>query len=65
VYLVVLFSCCFVLFVDGIVVFVDFNRSGYISKMRQVVEAEKEESKTYMEQMSLQITDNLTYAADH
>lgn len=33
--------------------------------MRQVVEAEKEESKTYMEQMSLQITDNLTYAADH
>ena len=38
-YFVVLFSTCFILFVDGIVVFIDFRRGGYISKMRDVVSA--------------------------
>ena len=41
-YFVVLFSTCFILFLDGIVVFIDFRRGGYISKMRDVVSAEKE-----------------------
>lgn len=36
-YLTVLFCVCFVLFIDGIVVHIDFNRGGYSSKMRRVV----------------------------
>lgn len=42
VYFVVLFSVAFVLFVDGIVIHIDFIRGGYISKMRDVVASEKE-----------------------
>lgn len=34
---VVLFCCCLVLFVDGFVVSVDFNRGGYASRMRKII----------------------------
>lgn len=37
IYLTVLFCICVILFVDGIVVHVDFIRGLYSSKMRQVV----------------------------
>ncbi len=56
VYFVVLFCTCFILFVDGIVIFIDFKRGGYISKMRDVIDAEKEEVKAYYEEISLRMT---------
>lgn len=40
-YFTVLFCICFILFVDGIVIHVDFMRSGYSAKMRQVISMEK------------------------
>lgn len=40
-YFVVLLCVCIVLFVDGIVVFTDFNRGGYASRMREVIKEEK------------------------
>jgi hypothetical protein len=36
-YLVVIFCICLILFVDGVVVFVDFRRGSYASKMREVI----------------------------
>lgn len=36
-YLTVLFSICAVLFLDGIVVHIDFIRGGYTSKMRKII----------------------------
>ena len=35
----VLFSVCIVLFVDGLVVSVDFNRGGYASRMRKIIQS--------------------------
>lgn len=46
VYLVVIFCCCLVVCIDGYVVTVDFNRSRYASKMRIIIDAEKEESRS-------------------
>lgn len=40
-YLIVLFSICFVLFIDGFVLSIDFKRAGYSSKMRMIIESEK------------------------
>jgi hypothetical protein len=37
VYFVCLFCVCFILLVDGIVVFSDFRKGGYASKMREVI----------------------------
>ena len=62
-YLTVLFCICLILFVDGIVVHIDFMRGGYSSKMREVVEAEKEESRSFYDHISLKITDGLTHIA--
>ena len=59
-YLVVLFSVCVVLFVDGIVVFMDFKRGGFASKMRKVIKEEKINNKRFYDELSLTITDNLT-----
>lgn len=36
-YFLVLFCCCFIVFVDGIVLSIDFNRGGYASKMRVII----------------------------
>jgi hypothetical protein len=44
-YFVVLFGVCFVLIIDGIVLSIDFDRGNYISKMRKIIEAEKEDSR--------------------
>jgi len=40
-YLVVVFCVCFVLFIDGIVIFGDFRKGGYASKMREVIFSEQ------------------------
>ena len=36
-YFIVLLCVCIILFVDGIIVFIDFNRGGYTSRMREVI----------------------------
>ena len=41
-YLTVIFCICVVLFIDGIVVHVDFMRGGYASKMREILNENKE-----------------------
>lgn len=33
-YLVVLYCICIILFLDGVIVFIDFKRGSYASKMR-------------------------------
>ena len=38
-YFLVIFSCCMVLFIDGFVVSVDFNRGGYASRMRKIIQS--------------------------
>ena len=62
-YLTVLFCITLILFVDGIVVHIDFMRGGYSSKMRSVVEAEKMDNRSYYDHMSLRMTDGLTEMA--
>jgi hypothetical protein len=59
-YLTVIFCICLILFVDGIVIHIDFNRGGYSSKMRRVVHEHMEESKTYYDDLSLKISDGLS-----
>lgn len=39
-YFVVIFCTVFVLMIDGIVLSIDFDRGGYISKMRNVIKGE-------------------------
>ena len=41
-YFLVLFCVCAILAIDGFVVFLDFDRGGYASKMRRIVEEEKQ-----------------------
>ena len=55
-YFIVLFCACMVLFVDGIVVFIDFRRGGYTSRMRKIVHDEKINSRKIYSEMSLSIT---------
>ena len=59
-YLTVLFCITLILFIDGLVIHIDYKRGGYSSKMRDIVEAEKEESRSMYEMMSLKITEGLT-----
>lgn len=40
-YFIVVLCVIIVLFVDGVVVFVDFQRGGYASRMREVIKEEK------------------------
>lgn len=57
-----LLCVCVVLFVDGIVVFLDFNRGGYASRMREIIKEEKVNDRDYYDTYSLTITDNITTA---
>lgn len=38
-YFVVIFCCCLVLMIDGSVLSIDFNRGGYGSRMRRLIES--------------------------
>lgn len=38
-YLIVVFSICFVLFIDGFVLSLDFEKGGYSSRMRKLIES--------------------------
>lgn len=55
-YLVVLFCTIVVLVLDGIIVFCDFFKAGYISKMRQTVREEQVNNAEYYSEINLTIT---------
>ena len=59
-YFVVLLCVCIILFVDGIIVFLDFSRGGYASKMREVMREHKINNRRYYDLLSLSITEKLT-----
>jgi len=44
-YFIVIFCCCLVLVVDGIVITIDFDRGGYASRMRLLIQEEQEQNK--------------------
>lgn len=44
-YFIVLFSVCFVLCIDGFVLAVDFQRGGYSSRMRRLIQSEQEHNR--------------------
>lgn len=43
-YLVVIFCICFVLWVDGVMITFNFKRGGHASKMRKLIEQDKEDN---------------------
>lgn len=59
-YFIVLFCVCLVLFIDGFVVFLDYSRGGYASKMRRIMHEEKINNRRFYDELSVTITDNLT-----
>lgn len=60
-YFMVIFSCCLVLLVDGSVVSIDFNRGGYASRMRRLIESEREYNRKHFEEESIRDSDLNTY----
>lgn len=46
----VIFCCCLVLMIDGSVLSIDFNRGGYGSRMRRLIESEQELNKRCFEE---------------
>jgi hypothetical protein len=60
-YFLVIFSCCMVLLVDGFVVSVDFNRGGYASRMRRLIESEQEMNRQQFEAESIRDSDLQTF----
>ena len=62
-YFVVLFSVCMILFVDGVVVFIDFRQGALASKMREIVYQEQINNKQFYEEHSVTITSGLTLSS--
>lgn len=60
VYFVVLFCICMILVVDGVIVFIDFRRGSYASKMRVVLYSDQINNRFFYDKMSLFITEGLT-----
>lgn len=59
-YFVVLFSICMILFVDGLVVFLDFRKGALTSRMREIVYQEQINNREFYEVESVTITSGLT-----
>lgn len=59
-YFVVLLCVCMVLFVDGLVVFMDFRKGSYASKMREIVYQEQINNRLYYDEVSVTLTSGLT-----
>jgi hypothetical protein len=57
---VVLFCICIILFIDGVIVFIDFRRGSYASKMREVIINEQINNRYFYDRISLYITEGLT-----
>ncbi len=59
-YFLVLLGICAILFVDGAVIFLDFTRGGYASKMRIIMKEAKINDPHEYDDASLSITENLS-----
>ena len=59
-YFITVFCCCLILAIDGVVLFIDFERGGYASRMRHVIEEEREITRTELANNSVHLTDGLT-----
>jgi len=55
-YFLVLFCTCVVLFLDGFVLSLDMEYSGLVSKMRRIIQTEKEARLSSFERESVQIS---------
>jgi hypothetical protein len=55
-YFVVLFCICVVLFFDGVVLSLDMEYSGLISKMRRIIQTEKEAQLSSFDRESVEIS---------
>jgi phospholipid-transporting ATPase len=52
-YFILLFGVCLVLFIDGLVLSVDFERGGYSSRMRNLIKSEQEHAKERYREFSI------------
>jgi signal transduction histidine kinase len=59
-YFIVLFCICLILFIDGVVVFMDFRKGSYASKMREIVHQEQINNRLYYDEVSVTLTSGLT-----
>ena len=55
-YFVVLYGVCMILFVDGFVISLDYDNSGTIKKLRDLIDEEKEYYESEYEKQSIKIT---------
>lgn len=55
-YFIMLFCICLVLIIDGGVISIDFVRGGYASKMRVIIDEEREDNKSAFDALSLRAT---------
>jgi hypothetical protein len=62
-YFILLFSVCLVLFVDGLVLSVDFERGGYSSRMRKLIQSEQEQAKERYREFSIRSSEINTMQA--
>lgn len=51
-----MFCICIILFLDGVIVFIDFKRGSYASKMREVISNEQINNRYFYDEISLFIT---------
>lgn len=59
-YFIVLFCVCMILFIDGLVIFMDFRRGSYASKMREIVHEEQINNRQFYDEVGATITSGLT-----
>jgi hypothetical protein len=50
---------------DGVIIFIDFRRGSYASKMREVSHRDQINNRFYYDQISLYITEGLTEMEKH
>lgn len=63
-YFIVLFCVCMILFVDGVVVFIDFKKGGLTSRLREIIHKEKANNLEFFDKMNVTITSGLTMAGE-
>lgn len=62
-YFILLFSVCLVLFIDGLVLSIDFDRGGYSSRMRKLIKSEQEHTRERYKEFSIRSSEINTMQA--
>lgn len=62
-YFILLFSVSLVLFIDGAVLSIDFERGGYSSRMRRLIQSEQEHAKERYREFSIRSSEINTHLA--